>query len=132
MIPHGGAQYTVVVPVTVGWLNANQRGHWAKRHSLIADWRVRAGWAAKAAKMPALWRAYLQAELRFRDRRRRDPANWHPTVKACVDGLVDVGVLPDDSAKHLLGPDLRLGPAVAVGRGAVLLHIWPLSEAADG
>lgn len=128
-----GVPYVVAVAVPVaGWLNANDRKHWRVKAALTADWRLRAGWEAVRAKVPPLPRAHIVAELRFADRRRRDPANWHPTVKACVDGLVDVGVLPDDNAKHLLGPDLRLGPAVGAGRGAVVLHIWPRAEACDG
>lgn len=31
-------------------------------------------------------------------------------LKALVDGLVDAGLLPDDDARHLQGPDMRLDP----------------------
>lgn len=33
--------------------------------------------------------------------RRFDPANWYPTVKPLIDGLVDAGILPDDDSKHI-------------------------------
>ena len=41
---------------------------------------------------------------------RRDLHNYMPTLKALVDGLVDAGLLPDDDARHLQGPDMRLDP----------------------
>lgn len=36
----------------------------------------------------------------------RDVANYHPTVKALVDGITDAGVIPDDSNAYLDGPFL--------------------------
>jgi len=42
--------------------------------------------------------------------KRRDAANWHPTTKCLVDGLVRGGVLPDDNDEWVEGPDNRLGP----------------------
>lgn len=40
---------------------------------------------------------------------RYDPNNLWPTVKACVDGFVDAGILADDDHKHVIGPDMRHG-----------------------
>ena len=39
-----------------------------------------------------------------------------PTLKALVDGLVDAGLLPDDDARHLQGPDMRLDSRHTVKR----------------
>ena len=50
-----------------------------------------------------------------------------PTAKAVVDGLVDAGVLPDDDAKHLLGPDLRRHPEVTKKRLAQPVYEFHLS-----
>lgn len=33
--------------------------------------------------------------------RRFDPANWYPTVKPLIDGLVDAGILSDDDSKNI-------------------------------
>jgi hypothetical protein len=41
------------------------------------------------------------------------------------DGLVDVGVLPDDDAAHLEGPDMRLGTVHP--RGRLVLTITEVS-----
>lgn len=65
---------------------------------------------ARAACCPSLERARLVAWVRFPDGRRRDLHNYMPTLKALVDGLVDAGLLPDDDARRLQGPDMRLDP----------------------
>ena len=110
------------------WLNSNDRGHWRKHSPLVREWRDAASWAAIGAKVPPLRRVYVLAELRWTDNnRRRDPANYYPTVKACVDGLVTAGVLFDDSAKHLIGPDMRQGPKASTV-DALYLHLWELPD----
>ena len=35
--------------------------------------------------------------------------NLSATTKACVDGMVDAGLIPDDSWKEVIGPDHRRG-----------------------
>jgi len=40
----------------------------------------------------------VQVDLPFRGTRRRDPHNYtSTTIKAVIDGLVDAGVIPDDT-----------------------------------
>lgn len=111
------------------WLTSNGgKPMWAVTHRIIAEWRTCAGYAALRAHLPTLARAYMLAEFRFPDRRRRDPANWYPTVKACIDGIVDAGVLPDDSHDRLIGPDMRMGPLSTKADGPfMLLHLWPVT-----
>jgi crossover junction endodeoxyribonuclease RusA len=130
----------VNVPVKASLLlNSNQRLHWAQRARLTAHWRELAAALARQAKVPALARAHVLAAYLPPDRRRRDPANLYPTVKALVDGLVDAGVLPDDDATHLDGPDMRLGepskPAYFVltitDRGACSASATTLTNAAE-
>lgn len=58
--------------------------------------------------------------------RRRDPANWYPSFKALLDGLVDQGVLQDDDHTRLVGPDMRIGEVAAGSRLA--LHIRDLGS----
>lgn len=109
----------------VGWLSANDRRHWAAHARAVRAWRSAAGWEARAARLPMLDRVHAIVDVRVSPRtRRRDPSNWAPTAKACVDGIVAAGhLLPDDDATHLAGPDLRLGSPVARGR-PVQLRFW--------
>lgn len=99
------------------WLNANDRVDRRRGTPERRLWRDAAATYARAGKLPVLGRCHMTAELRFTDRRRRDPHNYYPTVKAVVDGLVDYGLLPDDSSQYLIGPDIRLGPMPAKPRG---------------
>ncbi len=111
------------------WLTSNQRGGWQRYHRLIRDWRRLARYAAVGGRVPPLGAAHVFVELRFRDKRRRDPANWAPTAKAIVDGLVDADVIKDDSSDYLVGPDLRVGPTIsprALVNGMIVVHIFPL------
>lgn len=126
--------YTIVVyppvagPVRKAWLNANDRIHWSQKAKLTRDWRANAWGAAMCVQMrptPWLVKAHVVATLHFGDDRRRDVGNYAPTVKAAVDGLVDAGVIPDDSDRYLIGPDLRRGDASGVPR--IVLTVTELS-----
>lgn len=131
-----GADYRLELPNIIGWINANDNvgGRLYHKRRLLTDaWRRGAKWHAQQARLLQLDRAHIIAELCFRDVRRRDPANYYPTVKAAVDGLVDAGVLIDDSARYLIGPDMRLGPRTRSDKhqGLLVLHIFRLPPA-DG
>lgn len=83
-------------------LNANQQMHWAVKAKKIKEIRSRSAWLAMVARVPRLQRAVIVIIVHPGVRTRRfDPQNWAPSAKAAIDGLVDAGVLPDDSAKHL-------------------------------
>lgn len=111
--------YTITVypplagPVRKAWLNANDRIHWSLKAKLTKGWRENAYAASSVGQID---RAHIVATLHFGDDRRRDVGNYAPTVKAAVDGLVDAGVIPDDSDRYLIGPDLRRGDASGVPR----------------
>jgi len=89
-------------------LTSNQRMNHMASARVTRQLRGEATILAKAAKIPLLKRVHVYAYVIPPDRRKRDPANWYPSVKACVDGIRDAGVIPDDDAEHLLGPDMRL------------------------
>lgn len=130
--------FVVRIPSVVEWINANnrRRTHWSKDRALTAAWRERAGWCAKQARIPALGLTRVVAELHMVPRRRVriDPANYAPTAKAAVDGLVDAGIWPDDSSGWVVGPDMRLGPPVKlIELEALVLHLFgqPCCELAE-
>lgn len=64
---------------------------------------------AEAKPGPLFQRAHILGILRPATTRRADPANWYPSFKAAVDGLVDAGLLDDDDHTRVVGPDMRLG-----------------------
>ena len=114
------------------WLNANDRdAHWSRRHQLAAEWRTAAGWTAKAAKIPPMERAHITAVFILPDWRRRDPHNLTITAKACIDGLVDAGVIADDSLRYLDGPDPRARIEAGTRTPTIELHIEERANGGD-
>lgn len=89
------------------WLNANEREHWGRRKQLSQYYRQAVRSGCRCALVPQLDAAYVMALVSFGSPRRRDAHNVMPTIKACIDGLVDAHVIPDDSDKYLIGPDIR-------------------------
>lgn len=125
-------QIVLDIPAPCDWISSNDRGkHWGRKADLTAQWRQAAGWRGRIAKLPAMQRAEIEAWVVFPDARRRDPHNLMPTVKACLDGLVtDIGMLPDDDAKHLALTriDRTIDPAVSP-RGILRLLITDMEGA---
>jgi hypothetical protein len=109
-------------PPKPGWLNANDRIHWAQRSKLTAAWRASAYQALHAASIPRLNRVHITATFVLPNARHRDHPNLYPSAKAAIDGITDhcetirgtgtkvklTGCLPDDDFKHVEGPDMRM------------------------
>ena len=116
--------WTVPLPAGMALLNANRRHHHHTRARLTRELRGTALVYTKAARVPHLERAHIVVEYRPPDKRRRDVHNLFPSAKAAVDGVVDAGVLTDDSDAYLIGPDMRLGAVEPLGR--LVIHITEL------
>jgi Holliday junction resolvase RusA-like endonuclease len=76
-------------------ITANQRLHWRMKALLTKD--VRALTAQKAAHIPPMKACAVSLNWIVNDKRRRDADNIVPTLKAMCDGLVDAGIVPDDT-----------------------------------
>ncbi|MCZ4099819.1 hypothetical protein [Streptomyces sp. H39-C1] len=118
-----GRRFRVALSPRLLLLNSNQRLHHLRRADITRVLR-RAAWAA-SRELPVLERAHIIGVLHPDDRGRRDPANWYPSFKACVDGLVDQGVLEDDDHTRVVGPDMRIGHVVSGSR--LVLHVRELA-----
>jgi hypothetical protein len=108
--------WTLRVTAPAQWINANGRRDRRQLAPAVRLWRNAGHTHALAAKLPHLDRAHILATLHFTDARRRDAHNFYPTLKALVDGIVDAGVLDDDSTRYLDGPDIRIGDPIIKGR----------------
>lgn len=87
-------------------LHANQRLGWRENARRVKDVRL----AAKlhANRVPALPRIEVVLTWVVKDRRRRDTINLASLVKALVDGLVDAGIVPDDTPQYVSTPEARI------------------------
>lgn len=100
----------MVVPATLDLLSSNQRLHWAAKAGRVQRLRRWAGFEAKRLEMPHAERVSVTVWVHPGARTRRlDPPNYADTVKAVIDGVVDAGVLPDDSGKHVIAVTYREG-----------------------
>lgn len=79
----------------------NSRGSHYARAAKVKAWRNAAYWLARAERIPACERIRVGLVYTPKVSRRRDPDNLVGLLKPCVDGLVDAGVVPDDTAEQV-------------------------------
>lgn len=105
--------WTLTFAAPAPWINANKR---YKRRPAedIREWRNATKQHAAAQKLPrGLACVSVAAEVRFpADGRHRDAHNYFMTIKACVDGLVDHGLIPDDRREHLADTSIAEGASI--------------------
>lgn len=109
------------------FINSNQRLHPMAKAKLTAQWRTAACLAAQDAA-PVATPVRIVAHVHKPRGGRWDPGNWYPTAKACVDGLVDSGLLADDSHREVEGPDMRAGEKGEPALTLTITHIRPTKE----
>jgi len=103
--------FTVQAPAA--FINSNERLHHMAKAKLTKAWR-----SAVEAETRRIMNGPLRTPVRILAKihktgnRRWDPNNLAPTTKACVDGMVDAGLIPDDSWREVEGPDHRRGSAM--------------------
>lgn len=95
-------------------LTLNQRLHWSEKARRTKKIRDTVGWQAQAMRLGTATHVSVQLHYNTGDRRRRDSDNLVATLKPCVDGLVDAGLVPDDDPAHVttIMPEIHngLGP----------------------
>ena len=125
-VNYTGRSWTLELPPGTRLLSSNgSHRHWAAKQADVNRLRDAFHWLAKAQRVPPLQWAHVEYHVRARGR--FDPANWMPTAKAGVDGIVRAGVLPDDNRKYLVGQDPREGMQMGFS-----LLILELAEAPGG
>ena len=126
---------TLTVPVFVfelPWekppLTENQRLHWRKKSALVKAIRSHVHWMT--VRVPHFDRIRVDLEWVVTTRHRRDADNIVPTLKAICDGLVDAGIVDDDTPdfmdKQMPTLTYELG-----GRPRLVLTITPLPKEAS-
>lgn len=124
---------TVTVGLPARTLSANARVHWAVRMKATKRARVES-WAAAQVAMHEVnekggWKeATCQVHWYARDSRRRDKDNCLSSLKATFDGLVDAGLLEDDSALTHLPLVILVDPKNP--RVELLLKRWEVKNGA--
>lgn len=120
----GSPQVNLTIAAPCVFINSNQRLHRMAQAKLTKAWREAAQHASKDVG-PLNPPVHITAHIWKPRRGRYDPNNLAPTTKAIVDGLVDAGLLADDSVEYVIGPDHRHG---GIGPAAIVLTIEPIKE----
>lgn len=116
-------QWDIRLPYQRPPLTANQRLHWAARARMTRAVREAAAWGVRGEGVPRCERVRVRLLWCVSDPgRRRDPSNVMPTQKAAVDGLVDAGVVPDDTPQFVV-EEMPVIEGVARGDEGVFLQV---------
>lgn len=89
-------------------LSMNDRRHWRAKHQWTHTLRGTACLLARSTGIPHLDACSVTLVYHPRDRRRRDEDNLFATLKPLADGLVDAGVVTDDTP-DLMSKTCRIG-----------------------
>jgi len=90
-------RWVLVLPYETPPLTANQRMHHFARARHVKALRGTTTMLARAARIPELPACRVTLTWFVQTRHRRDADNVVPTLKAACDGLVDAGIVPDDT-----------------------------------
>lgn len=99
--------WTVELPISEH-LSSNHRRHRMHEAQVRSTIREAAGWAMRAARVPKLDRIDVRLHVVPPDKRRRDRHNYNPTLKPCLDGIVDAGIIADDTPEHVASEQIVL------------------------
>ena len=101
---HRDGVATLWVPNRPALLNAERSKHWRNHRQQTSTDRQH-GWVLGARLKANGYRpptpAVVASRPTYRHRPWPDVGNWLPAVKAVVDGLVDAGWWPDDTAEYV-------------------------------
>ena len=122
-MPRGNRSWTVVVEGHLFTLNGERTMHYHKRARLVKTWREAAYEAAKKAKVPKMKQIDIVCHpCRGTRRNMADTGGHFPVAKACIDGLVDAGVIKDDGPEFVRSLTFR-SPYVEKGTNDRMLLI---------
>lgn len=112
------------------WLNSNDRDHWRVTNPIKKAWRENAYKAAAEAGLP-MGLEYVRVDYYINKTRNGsyDAGNYYPTIKPIVDGLVDYGLVDDDSNDYLEGPYPHPGEKGDASIRVVITEAEPQTDA---
>ena len=101
--------------------NAERAGNRWQRASKTKEWRTAFAWLALQQRPPKLQWCRITVEPWLKNRSgMQDTGACHPAAKAAIDGLVDAGIIPDDTP-DIVRQITYLAPRT--GRDALMLII---------
>jgi crossover junction endodeoxyribonuclease RusA len=117
----GEFSWQIKIPAGTPLLNANQQrkaGHWSNYYTIIRNLRHTTKQLACKERIPKnLPQVRIRAIYHPPDNRRRDSTqNYFPSIKACIDGLVDAKIITDDNDKIVTSVEMVRGDNIKKGQ----------------
>jgi crossover junction endodeoxyribonuclease RusA len=110
------AVFEIDLPGTAPPLSLNHRRNWRESAGLTRSIRQTVHVLAVQARIGRHGRVRVTLHYRPRDQRVRDIENPTPTLKACCDGIVDAGIVADDSPQFMVKDMPVIHPAARPAR----------------
>jgi crossover junction endodeoxyribonuclease RusA len=121
-------EYRIDLPWSLPPLSMNDRGHWAPKARKVREVREAGCWLARQAKLGRSRKVRFELHYQPAVKRRADGPNLMATQKPLVDGLVDAGVIPDDTAEFLVEAMPTIHEPVKGEPGRMWLVVTVLDE----
>lgn len=119
-------EWTLIYPSRPWTVNTERKWNHFRRAQIVKEWREAFFYLAKEAGVPHLLEIEVEGLPILSGRGRpQDVGAASNAVKAAVDGIVDAGVIPDDSPTYLKRLSFR---APLKGPNALHLTIRDLSS----
>mgnify|MGYP002724285546 CR=1 FL=1 len=93
----------IIIPQRL-WMTSNHRLSWQAKSRRSRELRELAHWSCRAHRLKPMKRARVFVDIQYPTQHPSDPSNAEPTFKPLIDGMIDYGVLIDDSWQYLEGP----------------------------
>ena len=102
----------------------NDRQHWAVKARASRQVRDAVALHARSLRIPPVGHVNVRVVYEPAVQRRRDPDNLWATGKPAVDGLVDAGIIPDDTAQFVTRHDPIITAPTKTTGCRVWLDVW--------
>ena len=105
--------YRLNLPWKTPPLSLNRDLHRMAEARIAGRIRAHVGWMARQARIPRAEHCTVTLVWAPGDNGRRDTDNPVPTLKHACDGLVDAGIVPDDTPRWMTKNEVRIltGPS---------------------
>lgn len=114
------------------WMTSNQRLHHMERANRTKRLRILARARGLQLRVKLQDPVHIKAIVHTPSNKVFDPPNAWPTIKPIIDGLVDAGVLEDDSSIQV--PEITFARGPKTGRNglyAITLEFTPIGEGGE-
>lgn len=95
------ATIAIPAPAKLLTLNRERTLHFMERANIVKEWRKTVFVLAKYSKLPKFENIEVVARIEQAKGKLADTGAHAPVLKACIDGLVDAGVILDDSGEYV-------------------------------